>query len=319
MTVQYSLQEYQTLSFAGYEYKLPENVTQTIYALIKELGVNTIASGKFETKPLSFNPRSAPTVRRSKNGRKEDMDDAWNRTKEFKATKIDKKEGIDKIISDIRSCLNKISEKSYQTQLKDIQALIQSSITVEESDENVVRLANIIFDVASSNKMNSVLYANLYKELIVVFPQFQTMITPMLSQYIDELKNIKYVNHENDYDAFCDYNKVNDRRKALVIFMVNLMNIEVLSKEEIKNTILVVQEMIQDGIQQADKANEVEEFTENLYLFVTMTKGDVLANERWKTILPGVKNISGYKSKEYKSLSNRAIFKHMDIMDILAK
>ena len=213
----------------------------------------------------------------------------------------------------------RISEKSYQTQLKEIQGLIQSSITVEESDENIVRLANIIFDVASSNKMNSVLYANLYKELIVVFPQFQTMITPMLSQYIEELKKIKYVNHENDYDAFCDYNKVNDRRKALVMFMVNLMNIEVLSKEEIKNTILVVQDMIQDGIQQPDKSNEVEEFTENLYLFVTMTKGDVLSNERWKSILPNVKKISEYKSKEYKSLSNRAIFKHMDIMDILAK
>jgi hypothetical protein len=319
MTVQYSLQDYHTFSFAGYDYKLPENVTQTIYSLIKELGVNTIASSRFEMKPPSFTPRSAPTVRRSKNGRKEDMDDTWNRTKEFKATKIDKKEGIDKIISDIRSCLNKISEKSYQTQLKEIQGLIQSSITVEESDENIVRLANIIFDVASSNKMNSVLYANLYKELIVVFPQFQTMITPMLSQYIEELKKIKYVNHENDYDAFCDYNKVNDRRKALVMFMVNLMNIEVLSKEEIKNTILVVQDMIQDGIQQPDKSNEVEEFTENLYLFVTMTKGDVLSNERWKSILPNVKKISEYKSKEYKSLSNRAIFKHMDIMDILAK
>lgn len=319
MTVQYSLQDYHTFSFAGYDYKLPENVTQTIYSLIKELGVNTIASSRFEMKPPSFTPRSAPTVRRSKNGRKEDMDDTWNRTKEFKATKIDKKEGIDKIISDIRSCLNKISEKSYQTQLKEIQGLIQSSITVEESDENIVRLANIIFDVASSNKMNSVLYANLYKELIVVFPQFQTMITPMLSQYIEELKKIKYVNHENDYDAFCDYNKVNDRRKALVMFMVNLMNIEVLSKEEIKNTILVVQDMIQDGIQQPDKSNEVEEFTENLYLFVTMTKGDVLSNERWKSILPIVKKISEYKSKEYKSLSNRAIFKHMDIMDILAK
>jgi hypothetical protein len=77
--------------------------------------------------------------------------------------------------------------------------------------------------------------------------------------------------------------------------------------------------MIQDGIQQPDKSNEVEEFTENLYLFVTMTKGDVLSNERWKSILPNVKKISEYKSKEYKSLSNRAIFKHMDIMDILAK
>ena len=149
MTVQYSLQDYHTFSFAGYDYKLPENVTQTIYSLIKELGVNTIASSRFEMKPPSFTPRSAPTVRRSKNGRKEDMDDTWNRTKEFKATKIDKKEGIDKIISDIRSCLNKISEKSYQTQLKEIQGLIQSSITVEESDENIVRLANIIFDVAS--------------------------------------------------------------------------------------------------------------------------------------------------------------------------
>jgi len=201
--------------------------------------------------------------------------------------------------------------------LKEIQELIQGVST--SASENTDRIANIIFDVASSNKMNSVLYANLYKELILTFPPFQTIINSMLSNYLDGLRQIKYVNHENDYDAFCDYNKVNDKRKALVVFMVNLMNIEVLSKEDIKEAILTIQTMITSMVGEPDKTNEVDEITENLYLFVTMTKGDLLSNEKWKSILVDVKKISEYKSKDYKSLSNRAIFKHMDMMDMLAK
>jgi hypothetical protein len=324
MAAQYSLQDYINIAFKGYDYKLPENVSQTLSSLVKELGIN-LSSSRFEAKPAPFN-KPTSNIRRSKSGTKigEDNDEQWNRMKEFKVTKIDKKEGIEKNINDIRSCLNKISEKSYQTQLKEIQGLIQTVLTStgEEQDSTPTgfdRMANIIFDVASSNKMNSVLYANLYKELILMFPPFQTIINSMLSNYLDGLRQIKYVNHENDYDAFCDYNKVNDKRKALVMFMVNLMNIEVLSKEDIKEIILTIQTMITSLVGEPDKANEVDEITENLYLFVTMTKGDLLSNEKWKSILVDVKKVSEYKSKDYKSLSNRAIFKHMDMMDMLAK
>jgi len=332
MTVQYSLQDYINISFKGYEYKLPESVSQILTSLIKELGINTLAT-RAEMKPTVFN-KNASNIRRSKSGSKmnEDSDEYWNRMKEFKATKIDKKEGIDKNISDIRSCLNKISEKSYQSQLKEIQELIQDVLTTQSNDKEdssedeiensialVDKIVTIIFDVATSNKMNSVLYANLYKELICLFPQFKLIITSMIPNYLESLRQIKYVNHENDYDAFCEYNKTNDKRKALVIFMVNLMNIEVLEKDDIRSTILTIQAMICDMIEQDEKVNEVDEVTENLFLLVTMTKGDVLFNDKWNSIKETVKKISGYKSKEHKSLSNRAIFKHMDIIDMLAK
>jgi hypothetical protein len=337
MTVQYSLQDYINISFKGYDYKLPDNVSQTISSLIKELGINMTTTTRFDTKPAQFN-KNATNIKRTKSGNKmsEEADEHWSRMREFKATIIDKKEGVEKNISDIRSCLNKISEKSYQAQLKEIQELIQQVLMclpdIEEDSsegdeiknnrndvEGAHKIANIIFDVASSNKMNSVLYANLYKELICLFPKFRTIIDSMIPNYLDSLRQLKYVNHENDYDAFCDYNKVNDKRKALVIFMVNLMNIEVLTKDGIRTTILTIQEMISNMITESEKVNEVDELTENLFLLVTMTKGDVLSNDKWRTIKDDVKNISGYKSKDYKSLSNRAIFKHMDIIDILKK
>jgi len=72
-------------------------------------------------------------------------------------------------------------------------------------------------------------------------------------------------------------------------------------------------------ITEPEKVNEVDELTENLFLLVTMTKGNVLSNDKWSSIKDDVKKMSGYKSKDYKSLSNRAIFKYMDIMDMLAK
>ena len=333
MTVQYSLQDYINIAFKTNDYKLPESVTQTINNLIKELGINTTIS-RFDSKPTSFN-KTTNNVKRTKSGTRmnEDTDEHWNRMKEFKATKMDKKEGVDKIISDIRSCLNKISEKSYQSQLKDIQSLIQSALSCQSTDDEsseeetetkdnsigVDKIASIILDVACSNKMNSVLYANLFKELIALFPQFNDIINNIIPNYLNSITDIKYVNHETDYDAFCEYNKINDKRKALVVFIVNLMNIEVLQKGDIKIIITTIQKMIIEMINQDNKTNEVDEITENLYLYVTMTKGDVLSNDKWKTILDDVKMVSGYKSKDYKSLSNRAVFKHMDILDFLMK
>ena len=62
----------------------------------------------------------------------------------------------------------------------------------------------------------------------------------------------------------------------------------------------------------------MEEITENIFILVTNIYEKVSNNEYWETsIIPVITSISKMKVKEHTSLSNRVIFKYMDIMDLL--
>jgi len=80
--------------------------------------------------------------------------------------------------------------------------------------------------------------------------------------------------------------------------------------------------MMTEYMQEDNKINEVEEITENLFLFITMMPAvlptETIA-EQWNLVLANVKKIAQCKAKEYASLSSRTIFKHMDMVDSLDK
>ena len=46
-------------------------------------------------------------------------------------------------------------------------------------------------------------------------------------------------------------------------------------------------------------------------------KENLIKYENWDKIYNNIKLISSYKIKDYKSLSNKFIFKNMDILDVL--
>jgi hypothetical protein len=109
--MRYTLQDYSEIIFSGYDYKLPNNINAIIKKLVDEFGtvtqsesrVSDTADTKFK-KPGYFNNSRKP--------KRNDMEENWEKQKAFKATVIDKKEGIEKSINDIRICLNKISNKN---------------------------------------------------------------------------------------------------------------------------------------------------------------------------------------------------------------
>lgn len=332
--VQYTVDEISAILFAGYEYKLPEQTSDRINNLINELGIHLNSTlrnnGSRNVDPKNSGGRKSPqmVMKRNKSTQrlKDSSDEQWNRLKEFKATVLEKKEGTDKVLNEIRSCLNKISEKSYQAQLQSIKQSINDLLSQydDASDEtttsdNFTKIANFIIDVARTNKLNSVLYANLYKELIVQFPIFQKLVNNIVNTYKESIRSIKYVDSSIDYDAFCDNNKSNDNRKSMVAFIINLMNIDVLSKEELKNTIITLQDLVINYIDEAEKTNEVDEITENIFIFITMMKRIIISNEECGSIIKNIDIISKYKAKDHPSLSSRAIFKHMDMIDLLKK
>jgi methyl-accepting chemotaxis protein len=336
-TTNYNLENYKNIIFSGYEYKLPDNIITLINNLSNELGVTFKES---IIKPENFQPEH---TRKYSNKRsnfginkrpKTALDEEqWEKMKAFKSTLIEKKEGIEKLINDVRVCLNKISNKNYEShrdviiqyikeimdkkksgEIEDITDIQENSIDMEIS-----KITKAIFEIASSNKFYSELYAVLYKDLINSFNCFQDNIEPFINEYMENIQKIHYVDPKVDYDKYCDFNKENDKRKAMSAFIVNLSKNEIINKKIVIDTIIHLEDLVLNYCDMDEKTNEIEEITENLFILITKSLSEMKDQENWKIVFDNIKKLSQLKTKEHKGLSSRALFKFMDILDFIKK
>ena len=369
--MRYTIDNYTSIAFSGINYKLPEIQISIIDKLVKELGISTIKviEDENEEKPRqvqhSFSTKKYASNSLSSSRYKSKIDEQWKGVPEFKVTKIEKSEGIDQIIKDIRVCLNKISNKNYDSQKEAIFNFINSVnnsykkentddektktkkeegnnkennlkdnkinpfglLEEDEDDEEEVqvtkecsldlkRVAQSIFDIASSNKFYSELYAQLYQELIEKYDFFKEYVTNLIEDYYKSMDLIELVDSNKDYDKYCENNKQNDKRKALSTFIVNLMKKGVIEKKNVLNLIIKLQEKIMIFVDTDNKTNNIDEITENIYIMTTLINlKELNCKEYTDKIVKNIEICSSYKVKDHKSISNRAIFKYMDILD----
>jgi hypothetical protein len=327
----YNYDDFVNIMNDRFEYKLPEIVIDKIQNLEKELEVyiSSISlvqnndNDKHYKKPGQFNSGSQNKKYKTLHGKKI-IDDDWENVRKtivFKPTKIVEKEGLEKILNDIRVSLNKISAKNYETQRENIIENINSIMNNdnENKDNDMKIIVNSIFEIAINNKFLSELYAELYKELCINFPQFISIIDVFINEYKNGVKEIIYVEPTLDYDKYCNYNKTNDKRKSLSLFMVNLMKNDLISKATLFGLITYLQDLVFEYMDELNKINEIEEITENLFIMITTAKPYCYSEEKLETISENIKLCSQLKVKDKKSLSSRAIFKYMDILDALKK
>ena len=103
------------------------------------------------------------------------------------------------------------------------------------------------------------------------------------------------------------------------MFFVNLCLNGLITKKsliEINHTLL---KKVLEYINISDKKNEVDELTENIAILYNKEIYDLNNNNlliNGKTILETITDLAKSKSKDYKSLSNKAIFKYMDLIEM---
>jgi hypothetical protein len=337
-SIHYNLNDYNAILFGTYkksnetqkkdtitadykmDYTLPQNVLQIIQQLTRKFGGLNVSSVESVVKPRTEFTKDRKQHRFHS---PKTMDDSWISARDFKPTTvIEKKEGTDKIMNDIRISLNKISNKNYDTNrdviFEKINELIkyQSEKNSEEKSERdeLDKIANNIFEIASTNKFFSEIYARLYNELTEKFPEvFSEILNTFIQGFTETMKTIRYVDQNVNYDDFCKYNKENDKRKATSVFITNLVKFNVLEKEILFCMIKEIQLILDGSRGEENRTNEVEEITENIFLLMT-NHLDILRSMDME-ILDKIRKIGGMKQKEAASISSRAIFKHMDILD----
>lgn len=325
MNASYSIRDIEIILFNGISYQLPENVISTISELSKMFG-GTVSetiekdASKYKSSYSKPEPSNKPSSSQD-----------WDSLRTFKATKIDVKNGIEKDINLIRSGLNKMSVKNYAAQrdfiIQHVKTFMESPTEEKETEEkqiNIRRIAQSIFDIASNNKPNSELYANLYGGLIEQFSGnepnvFSTILTDFVSQFKYTIDSMNYVDPNVDYDGFCDYTKKNDTRKSTTLFLVNLAKGHVISLDTILDLIECFQEKILKYVDEPQKTNEVEELIETVYIFITQSVSFLRNEPRWANIIEKMGFMTKMKSKDHLSFTNRALFKCMDTADFITK
>lgn len=302
------------------EYTLDQDIIDTIISLEKLLGVDNNLTEKVSLRRVdrSFERKNRKRGYKMNRGSSlNDMDiDCWETIRNFKPTEKVELSSFEKQFNDIRSDLNKLSKSKYQ-EIKDdiIEKIVDIINNCENDKEKQQEVGKMIFNICSTNKFLSELYAELYVELVGQFDLFGDILDNYIIRFKDSLTTIKYVDPNDNYDGFCEYNRINDERKSHSIFLVNLMKQDMISKKSIIDLIVYLQRISIQYIDEEDKTHEVEEITENIFFLVTHSSSVLNASEEWDNIKKNISHFASLKAKEHISLSNRCVFKYMDIND----
>tara|TARA_B110000858_G_C17797261_1_gene473192 strand:- start:2061 stop:3023 length:963 start_codon:yes stop_codon:yes gene_type:complete len=316
----YTLDDFSRVKNEGIVYTLDKTISDTIKAIAEEVG----------------NPEYNKTPQFTKNHHHYIK---YNSAKQFpanlKITKKTSKVGIEITIDSIRKYLNKLSDKTYDKlsgKIVDEIQVIMDSRNVSEcttngddaKDDSIIKtnmqiIGNEIFKIASSGTFYSEMYARLYFLLMSKFDIMKTIFTENFTTFRDVFYNIEYADPNKDYDAFCENNKANQKRRALALFYVNLMKLGTITHNEIIDIICEVQAYMKITIMKENSTSIVDELSEVLFILVTSSKKELNTHDCWGGIVENIIEISNTKSKTRPSCTPKTIFKHLDIVDNIMK
>ena len=328
-THKYTLDAINAILFAGFDYKLPDEVLENISNLALQVGspdyVKTPVFQKREN-PLKVEPlvKDAGGYKRNKRSKGNEIvnESDWDQAKPFQPTKIEGKVGLDSQLDVIRAYLNKLSDKNYidmRNKIIDILDVLTAETAAIEIDMS--RVSSMIFEIASANRFYSKMYAELYSELSSKYEVLMDTFETNFSKFTDLFNNIEYVDPGTNYDKFCEINKTNEKRKSLASFYLNLMANGIIPKIQIVTIIRNLLAQIYTNITLDDKKNVVEELTETVGILYTRELCDKFTTTEYElidglTISEVVTRIAKSKVKDFKSLTNKSLFKFMDLIDM---
>jgi hypothetical protein len=335
-TMKYNLKQITDISNSGFYFEIPEDTFNTINYLCSEVGSSTISSNVFT--------KSAPSVslnnnqndfmlsggnknNKKKRGNKamEVSSEEWESIRTFQSTKIEQKTGIDGDINEIRLYLNKLTDKTFLDMREKIIDKINSVCALSTDSEDSIKLGSMLYEMCSTNKFYSKIFADLFAELASMYGWLYKTFNENFSNIMEQYSNIQYIDSEKDYDGFCEMNKKNEKRRAITTFYTNLAINGFIKKEAVVKILRDILTSIMNMINTTDKKNEIDELTEIVGILfnkemIEEVDEDAVDPEEYyildQSILDTISGLAQKKAKDYPSLSNKAIFKYMDLVEM---
>jgi hypothetical protein len=214
----------------------------------------------------------------------------------------------DKIIVNIRRDINKLSNETYDR--------LSDSIIKEIGNSNADDIESIgeklLGILVTNNSIYSTLYASLYCKFDNSYPIARDILETFLKEFNETLLTFNYCDPNVSYDGYCDYIKKNDSKRSSIRFISQLTNNGMIPVDYIISLIILIQSEIING----NHISEIgEECTEILYIMLTDCQDIISFTPQWETIHTTISKMSTMKKSN--TISNKVIFRHMDIMDAL--
>lgn len=318
--MRYTLEDINNIIFGGFHFDLDPEALETISKIALQVG-----SPDYVKTPV-FAKREKPVapVKNKDNYKKKNKnmeianDEEWDNMRAFQATRLEKKEGVDGHIDKVRYHLNMITDKNYNEMRNKIVELINDIV---DDEENMNKIGSNIFEIASTNRFYSKIYANLYADLMQNYSIMKSLFDNSYAAYLNLFNNVECIEPTENYDKFCEINKTNERRKALSAFFINLMKNNVISKENIVSLVANLLSQVMRFIVEENKKSVVDEITENVAILYVKEIFDNDAAYNYELIqdmriFEVIELLSTSKVKDYKSLTNKSIFKFMDLVEM---
>ena len=338
--MKYSLAQINSISFNGFEFNVPPETIDLITMLAKQVGspsyIKTPTFHKRENISPNVNEDLFKMNRKRKgnrnemgNNRNEMMsNNEWEGMKTSQNNKIETKTEFDTQIDTLRLSLNKLTDKTFLVMREKIITLLNTLLNQDEElcEDNNNKLGFTIYDILSNNKFYSKIYSGLFAELITVYPHLKTILDNSFTSYLEQFHNLEFVDPNQDYDRFCELNKINEKRKSRTMFFLNLSFNGVIPLQSIGTLLQNLLQLVFNLINIEDKKPEVDEITEHIAILFTNEFTSKLKNTidyesnnynvNKHSFGEVITEFAKSKSKDYKSLSAKAIFKYMDLIEI---
>ena len=329
--IKFTPADFERIKNNGFSCPLSTETIAIIQALAEQVGApEYIKTPQFEKRDI-YDKKDRDRTRRGLKKTYEFADEPWESVRNFKATLIVKKEGMGAVIDQIRKHLNKMTVKTYDTLrdniVKEIVGITEGVLDkqntldcVEDQDfiTEINKIGEALFSIASGNSFYSTIYARLYKELMAQFVFMKTIFETNFQKFNTLFNDFAYCDPNKDYDQFCQNNKINEKRRALSLFYINLMKEELIEAKEIDKILGQLQTNLLKAITEPDQKNIVDEMSEVIYIIVANghEKLKEWDEDKWDSIEEFVQTVAGYKANSFPSITNKTIFKFMDILDV---
>jgi len=309
-TMVYSLKDFENISWTN-KFVLPAESIELINILS-----NQVASPDYVKTP-KFASNDKPMYKKKKRHNNDDIkSEDWETIRNFKKTELIKKEGIEKEIDSIRLLINKLTDKSYTVIVENMFTTLDELNENKEYDNaSMDRIGYAIFNMATSNKFNSNVYAKLCNALNNKYEFMVPIISNNISEFMKLFDNMVFVDPNENYDKFCDMNIINERRRAMSLFLTSLYKHNVITLDYVIENIVNIQTKMMNMKNDESKQMENNELTENLFILITNIDSPQ-SSDKWSSIFA---NINDIKTTKYVGITSKCKFKHMDLIDSINK
>jgi hypothetical protein len=218
----------------------------------------------------------------------------------LKKTPINKKDDI----SQIFKILNKLSDKNYDKLKPELFEIIKNINGLEE----ITKITELIFKIASSNIFYSSIFSKLYFELIQIKREFYTIFQDRFDIHTQGIYNLNYADPNTHYDDYCLYVKRVEYLKSSLTFFINLMKHNICPLDNIVDLCIKLEEEL---ILNTFTTEQNEEYINNIYIIIKECIEYLIFHNKMETIYNNITIIKNMK------ISKKITFKCMDILDII--